>query len=49
MAGAIVMLIIMLVGLLHSRQTTYGVVRHLYVQVGGVKFRPLVVEVKVLK
>jgi hypothetical protein len=35
MASDIAMLIIMLVGLLHSRQTTYGVVRHLYVQVGG--------------
>ena len=49
MASDIVMLIIMLVGLLHTRQTSYGVVRHLYVQVGRVMFLPLAIEVKVLK
>jgi hypothetical protein len=39
-AGDIVLLIIMLVGLLRSRQTQYGIVRHLYLQVGGVTFLP---------
>jgi hypothetical protein len=49
MASDVVMLVIMLVGLLHSRQSTHGVVRHLYAQVGEAIFRPLVIEVKVLK
>lgn len=39
-AGDIVLLIIMLWGLLRSRQTQYGIVRHLYLQVGGAMFLP---------
>jgi hypothetical protein len=39
-AGDIVLLVIMLWGLLRSRQTQYGIVRHLYLQVGGARFLP---------
>jgi len=39
-AGDIVLLIIMLWGLLRSRQTQYGIVQHLYLQVGGAMFLP---------
>jgi hypothetical protein len=44
-ANDVVLLIIMLVGLLRSRQTQYGIVRHLYLQVGGAMFLPLVMNV----
>ncbi len=44
-AGDVVLLIIMLVGLLRSRQTQYGIVRHLYLQVGGAMFLPPVMNV----
>jgi len=35
----ITLLILMLVGLLHSRQSNFGIVRYLWVQVGGATFR----------
>jgi len=38
-ATDITLLILMLVGLLHSRQRNFGIVRYLWVQVGGAMFR----------
>ena len=43
------LLIVMLVGLLRTHQTNYGINRHLYTQVGGAMFCPPVIEMNVLK
>jgi len=49
MASDIMLLIVMLVGLLRTRQTKPGITRHLYIQVGGAMFCPPVIEMNVLK
>ncbi len=45
----VLLLIIMLVGLLRSRQTQYGIVPRLYVQVIGAMFLPSVMNVLKLR
>jgi hypothetical protein len=49
MASDIILLIIMSVGLLRSRQTKFGVFRHLYIQVNGAVFCPPILETNALK
>jgi hypothetical protein len=49
MASDIMLLIVMLVGLLRTRQTNSGITRHLYIQVCGAMFCLPVIEMNVLK